>query len=52
LDGILGNERPNVKEIINMEPNPEECVPSAVYAQLQRALQGFLNDQLDSGYVL
>ncbi|XP_053406458.1 telomerase protein component 1-like [Mercenaria mercenaria] len=48
LFGILGGEKPKVKEIMNMKPSPEECVPSAVFAQLQRALQGFLNDPLDS----
>ncbi|KAL4232139.1 hypothetical protein ACF0H5_009714 [Mactra antiquata] len=48
LDKIIGDERPNVKEILNIRPNPENCLPSTVFSQLQRSLQGFLNNPLDS----
>ena len=43
LQGILGAEKPKVMEIVNMKMAPEECLPSAVFAHLQRALQEFLN---------
>ena len=43
LQGILGDERPKVMEIVNIQMTPEQCLPSAVFAHLQRSLQEFLN---------
>jgi len=43
LRSLLGEERPKVKAIYNMEPQPGDKLPSARMAYLQRALQAFLN---------
>lgn len=43
LHGILGADRPKVMEIVNIQMTPEQRLPSAVFAHLQRALQEFLN---------
>ncbi|KAH3789679.1 hypothetical protein DPMN_167865 [Dreissena polymorpha] len=43
LQVSLGNERPKVMDIVNIEPGPGNRLPSVRLAFLQRALQGFLN---------
>ncbi|WAR22045.1 TEP1-like protein, partial [Mya arenaria] len=43
LQALLGSDKPKVKDIYNMQPGPEQQLPAARMAFLQRALQGFLH---------
>ncbi|XP_052772400.1 telomerase protein component 1-like [Mya arenaria] len=48
LQALLGSDKPKVKDIYNMQPGPEQQLPAARMAFLQRALQGFLHSGPDS----